>query len=815
MNFDFSDEQQMLRDEVRKYLVKESPLKVARAVLEQGGTHSDPVWRGLAGLGATALMLPEDCGGAGLGALELCVVAEEIGRQLSPVPLASTLYLAAQAVLLGGSAAQQQRWLAPVAEGAIGAFAAPVDGAIDVAALPRFDGACLTGVVPLVADGSCAQWAVVLAADAAGRPAWVVSGLDAGLARRPLATLDPSKPVAAWQFDATPAEPLDAVGDPEALLARVRDRAAVFLAFEQLGAADAALEMAAAYARERRAFGRTIGSYQGIKHKLADLYNANQLARVHCYYGAWAIAADAAAASVATGAPELPAAAAAARVTASRAATQAAHEGLHVHGGMGYTWEVDCHLFMRRARQQALLLGHEHAWREQLAAALEARLDAPARAGGTNDAGGAAAVPRAPAAAGSMDFDDSPEEAAFRAECRAWLSAHAEPKPRADALYGPDLTPEHRMQAARDWQARKAAAGYGAITWPKAVGGRGGTPVQELIWRQEEGRFDVPTGVFNVSLGMVMPAVLAHASNEVRAAHIAPALSGQHLWCQLLSEPGAGSDLGMVRTRAERCTDGPGGQPGWILNGQKLWTSLAQFAQYGLVLARTNPELPKFEGLTSFFIDMKSPGVSVRPIRQPGGEADFNEVFLEDVFVPDTQRVGAEGAGWKVTLTGLMSERLAIGGVMPPDLWRTLAAELRATAFRGAPALADGRFRERLADLYLAEHGLWLLQCRALTALGKGREPGPEMSGAKILVAQAIQEYTRLAIDLRGPRGVLAAGELGGGAALVERLWFGAAGMRIAGGTDEIVRNSIGERVLGLAPEPRTDKGVPFNQLPR
>jgi alkylation response protein AidB-like acyl-CoA dehydrogenase len=469
---------------------------------------------------------------------------------------------------------------------------------------------------------------------------------------------------------------------------------------------------------------------------------------------------------------------------------------------MGFTWELDCHLFMRRARQQAVLLGHEHAWREQLAAALEQRLEAPAETAST----------RAPRAAGSMDFDDSPEEAAFRAECRAWLSANAELKSAGDTLYRPGGSGEERMADARAWQARKAAGGFGAITWPKALGGRGGTPIQELIWRQEEGRYNVPTGAFSVSLGMVIPAVMAHSSNEVRAKHIAPALSGEHLWCQLLSEPGAGSDLGMVRTRAERCTDG---RDGWILNGQKVWTSLAQFAQYGLVLARTDPSVPKFDGMTSFFIDMQSPGVTIRPIRQPSGEADFNEVFLEDVFVPDSQRVGPEGAGWKVTLTALMSERLSIGGVLPPDLWRTLGKMMRDTAFNGAPALGDGRFRERLADLYLAAHGLWLLQCRALTALGKGREPGPEMSGAKNLVAQTVQTFARIAIDLQGPSGVLAAAERGGEFAMIERLWFGAAGMRIAGGTDEIVKNSIGERVLGLAPEPRTDKGVPFNQLAR
>lgn len=799
MNFDFSDDQNLLRDGVRRFLAQESPLAAARAVLESGGTHAATVWQGLVEIGATAMMLPEDCGGSGLGALELCVVAEEAGRQLAAVPLASTLYLAAQVMLLGASPQQRRRWLASAAGGAIGAFAAPLDGIVDATAVPRHAAGRLHGSIELVPDGTVAQWAVVLAIDADDRPVWVVSDLAAGLARRVRATLDPSKPFATWTFDGTPAEALDSVADARQLLMRARNRAAVLLAFEQLGAADAALEIAVAYARERRSFGRTIGSFQGIKHKLVDLYNDNQLARVHCYYGAWALAADAADEH---GIAELAAAAAAARVSASRAATQAAHEGLHVHGGMGYTWDVDCHLYMRRARQQAVLLGHEHAWREQLAVELERRLAA----------GDEPLTSRPARVAGSMDFDDSPEEAAFRAECRAWLSANAAPKSCDTGLYRPDASPEQRIADARAWQARKAAAGFGAITWPKALGGRGGTAIQELIWRQEEGRHDVPAGTFAVSLGMVLPAVMTHASNEVRTKHIGPALSGEHLWCQLLSEPGAGSDLGMVRTRAERSADG---RDGWILNGQKVWTSLAQFAQYGLVLARTDPGLPKFDGLTSFFVDMKSPGITIRPIRQPNGEADFNEVFLEDVFVPDDQRVGAVGAGWKVTLTGLMSERVSIGGVLPPDLWRTLAAMLRETPFGGAPALCDGRFRERLADLYLWAQGVWLLQCRALTALGKGREPGPEMSGVKNLVAQTIQAFTRLAIDLKGPRAVLAAAEGDGRAAMIERLWFGAAGMRIAGGTDEIVKNSIGERVLGLAPEPRTDKGVPFDQLER
>ena len=411
-----------------------------------------------------------------------------------------------------------------------------------------------------------------------------------------------------------------------------------------------------------------------------------------------------------------------------------------------------------------------------------------------------------------MDFQDSPQDAQFRAECSQWLGAHAQLKTRSDEIFGPDLAPAERLQAARQWQAQKAAAGYGAITWPQALGGRGGSAAQELIWRQEEARFCVPSGYFSVSLGMVLPSILAHASEAVRQAHVAPALQGEHLWCQLLSEPNAGSDLGMVRTRAQRCTDG---RDGWLINGQKVWTTLAQFAEFGLVLTRTDPEVPKFDGLTSFFLDMQSPGIEVRPIRQANGESEFNEVFFQDVFVPDSQRVGALGAGWKVTLTGLMSERLSIGATMPPDLWRTAAAMMDAAAWDGQSALHDGRMRERLADLYLNTHGLWLMQCRGLTELSKGRAPGPELSVGKIIAARTLQDFSYLAMDLQGSAGVLGHEEQGQAWRQVEQLWFGSASMRIAGGTDEIVKNSVGERILGLPPEPRTDKGVAFNALPR
>ncbi|MEG0140691.1 MAG: acyl-CoA dehydrogenase [Comamonas sp.] len=801
MNFDFSDDQNTLRTEIRKFLTKESPLTQARALLEGEGSYAQGVWSGMAQLGVTSLMLPEDCGGIGLGAMEMCVVAEEVGRQLSPVPLASTMYLAVQAFLLSTQeqSPQRQKWLQPVSGGSIGCLVAPTDGQKPLADLPVFDGKTLKGECLLVADGMAAQWGVALARNAAGADVLVVFQFDTSVQRKALKTLDPSKPYASLSFGGTAAELLDGATSAAQVLARVRNRAAVMLAFEQLGAADAALEMAAAYAKERKAFGRAIGSYQGIKHKLANLYTNNQLARAHCYYGAWALTSDMAQAA---GAPELAAAAAAARVSTTQALSDAAQENLHTHGGMGYTWELDCHLFYRRARQQAVELGNIHAWREQVAAELQKRMDEPAQE--------KVAQSMAEGDSQSMDFEDTPEEAAFRAECRAWLQVNADPKASADDYFGRDMTAEQRMEAARIWQGKKAAGGFGAITWPKVLGGRGGTPMQELIWRQEEGKVKVPTGMFNVSLGMVLPSVMAHASPEVLGRHVAPALGGKNLWCQLLSEPGAGSDLGMVRTRAERATDG---REGWLINGQKVWTSLAQFAQFGLVLTRTNPQASKFEGMSTFFLDMKSPGITVRPIRQAGGESEFNEVFFENVFVPDSQLVGKLGGGWKVTLTGLMAERLAIGGVMPAELWRTTGGLLADYEFEGKPALQDGRMRERWADLYLKEQALWLLQCRALTALSKGRQPGPEMSGAKNVAAAALQAFSYFAIDLLGERGVLAASELGERFAMVERLWFGSAGMRIAGGTDEVVLNSIGERVLGLAPETRADKDVPFCEL--
>ncbi len=281
-------------------------------------------------------------------------------------------------------------------------------------------------------------------------------------------------------------------------------------------------------------------------------------------------------------------------------------------------------------------------------------------------------------------------------------------------------------------------------------------------------------------------------------------LDGEEIWCQLFSEPAAGSDLAGVLTRARRDGDA------WIVDGQKTWTTGAQFSDFGLLLVRTDPTLPKHAGLTMLFVDMKSPGIEVRPIRQMAGESEFNEVFFSGVRVPDAQRLGAVGAGWKVALTTLMNERLTVGtetGLAGAD------ALLRAAHALGH--LGDDSVVEQLADAWIVDEGLRLHRCRTLTALARGAQPGPEQSIGKLLKASLSQRVARLALDLRGVEGLVAEADATSPWAALQRTWSWSAAMRIAGGTDQILRNVIAERVLGLPEEIRLDKGLPFNEVPR
>ncbi|HZR85606.1 MAG TPA: acyl-CoA dehydrogenase family protein [Bradyrhizobium sp.] len=365
MNFDFSDEQKQLRDEARKFLNEKCPPKAVRAVLDGKAAYDRELWQGLAEMGFLGVAIPESYGGAGAGHLELCVIAEEMGRALAPVPFSSTVYLAAEALLIAGSEAQKQKWLPRIAKGeAIGTLALfegkgnPSPQAIKLAA----SGNTLTGVKVPVADGAIADFAIVAARTASsGRDSdvslYLVEFKSNGVEAKPLSNIDPTRGQAEITFSNTKGELLGQSGDGWSILTQVLDRAAVLMAFEQVGGADRALEMGRDYALDRIAFGRPIGSFQAVKHMLADMYVSATLARSNSYYGAWALSTDSS---------ELPEAAASARISATQAFQHCAKNNIQVHGGMGFTWEFDCHMFYRRANATALGLGSLSYWEDQL-----------------------------------------------------------------------------------------------------------------------------------------------------------------------------------------------------------------------------------------------------------------------------------------------------------------------------------------------------------------------------------------------------------------------------------------------------------------
>jgi alkylation response protein AidB-like acyl-CoA dehydrogenase len=363
MNFDFSPEQKQFREQLRRLLDKADGPGQARSILEkQSENYSSSIWQGLAELGVQAAAIPEKHAGLGLGPLELCVAAEEIGRALAPIPFLSSIGICAEAIRLFGSAQQQEKWLPGLAAGAtIGTWGFAEDNRTGVANRTRLTSGRLFGTKVPVFDGMVAAVMLVIVRDESGALVCALCDLtQPGVTREPAQTLDPTRPAALIRFEGAPAEILPRATD--AAWQQLRQRAAVLLAFEQVGSAEAALEMACTYALDRSAFGRKIGSFQAIKHKLVDMYAKIELARCHCYYGAWAISTDA---------PETPLAAAGARCSATDALDYAAQENIQIHGGIGVTWESDCQLFYRRARLNALMLGSRYEWQDQLIAALQ------------------------------------------------------------------------------------------------------------------------------------------------------------------------------------------------------------------------------------------------------------------------------------------------------------------------------------------------------------------------------------------------------------------------------------------------------------
>ncbi len=404
-----------------------------------------------------------------------------------------------------------------------------------------------------------------------------------------------------------------------------------------------------------------------------------------------------------------------------------------------------------------------------------------------------------------MDFNDTQEEAVFRMEVQEFLKANV--KPASSRTSGTEVANEEEaLKEAKAWQSKKAEAGFAQITWRKEWGGRGGSPIQQVIYNQEEVKYDTPRGFFDIGLGMCVPTVMTYADAETCKRVVGPALKGEEIWCQLFSEPSAGSDVAGLRTKAERDGDD------WVINGQKVWTSGAHYSDFGIIVVRTDPEVPKHKGLTMFWLDMKSPGIEVRPLVQMSGASNFNEVYFTDVRIPDSQRLGEVGEGWKVALTTLMHERLAVGQVGGPG-HRELLDLAKSIELEDGPAIENASVREKIADWFVQAEGLKYTRYRTITALSRGGTPGPENSITKVVSAKKLQDVTSFAMDLEDMGGIMSDPKDVPQDAAFQQGYFWAPGIRIAGGTDEILRNIIAERVLGLPQDLRVDKKVPFSDL--
>ena len=408
-----------------------------------------------------------------------------------------------------------------------------------------------------------------------------------------------------------------------------------------------------------------------------------------------------------------------------------------------------------------------------------------------------------------MDFDDTPEDAAFRREARAFLEAHATPKTgtetdwsRNAAASDPDVRAEFEKRS-REWQQLLYDNGWAGITWPREHGGRGGTAAQSIIFNEEASHFDVSPGFIGAAQQLVGPPIMHFGNDEQKARYLGPLLRGDERWCQLFSEPGAGSDLAALSTRAVRDGDE------WIVNGQKVWTSGAHLADFGILLARTNPDAPKHKGITFFVLDMKTPGVDVRPLVQATGASHFSEVFFDDVRIPHDRVIGVVNGGWGPARATLASEAGMIGGAGQGSGFIAVLELARECGRTDDPIV-----RQELADVYSRERIQRFLGLRMQTAIMHKRGTPPDPSVMKNFFTKSLSKRVELAVELEGARGLLS-----GADAPQDGYWqmqfMNQFASRIGGGTNEVHRNMMGERALGLPPEPRTDKDVPWRDLPK
>ena len=737
MPIGIGEDHEELRRTVRRWVEAKCPPEVPRALLDAETESLPPFWDELAGQGWLGIHVAEEYGGQGFGLMELAVVVEELARAAAPGPVVSTMLAAA---VLSGSAdpADGKELLPSLVDGSLpAAVALPGSGSL-IASIGGDGTLTLSGTVrPVLAAGAGARLLLVTAhgADGSGEQMWCALELDGpGVTIEPLASLDPTRRVVAVQVSGATVAPERRLAGVTTRL--VRERALSIGAAECAGGGRWCLETATAYAKERRQFGRPIGQFQAIKHRLADmLVSVEQTTAV-----AW----DAARAADGGDDDQAGLSAVLAGAVALDSYVEAAKGCVQVLGGMGFTWEHDAHIHLRRALALRQLLGGSSALRTE---ASRAALAGSRRVLATE----------LPADAESL-----------RGEIHALVGAIA----------GSDDHDERRRLMVEN----RLLAPH----WPVPYG-RGAGAVEQLVIDEEL----AAAGVRRPSIAVgawALPTIIAHGTSEQQERFVKPTLEGTIGWCQLFSEPGAGSDLAALSTRAMAV------EGGFVVNGQKVWTSMARKADWGILLARSDPDATKHEGITYFLLDMRSEGIEVRPLREITGAAMFNEVFFTDVFIPDDCVVGPVNGGWRLARTTLANERVS----MSSGATFGFGIESMLGSLESGPWAGDAVVLDEIGALLAEAQSLALLGARTTLRSVSGVEPGPEASVRKLLGAEHEQRVQELGLVLLGAEGASTEGD----GAQWSRGFLSTRCLTIAGGTSEVQRNVIGERMLGLPRDP-------------
>ena len=729
MGIGLTEEHDALADAVRGWAERYSPVDVVREALDAAEETRPGFWGGLAGQGLLGLHVPEEYGGQGAGLLELAVAVEVLGRNLVPGPYLPTV-LASAALLKADKTAKARKELLPaLADGGTTGALALTPG---LTGTSTDVGLTVTGTVEPVLGGGLADVIVAPVSTDDGEK-WVA--LDAAaLTVTTLPSLDRTRRVARVEASETvvPADRILTGLDGEEVL----DLAALLLGAEAAGLAAWCVTTASEYAKVREQFGRPIGQFQGVKHKCARMLTELEKAR--------AVVWDAARAND-DGAEESGFAAGVAAVIAPDAAVRTARDCIQVLGGIGFTWEHEAGLYLRRASTLRVLLGPARDWAGSVATYA---LDGVRRAVEVE-----------------LDDDTEPLRDRIRREV-AELAAIEDKKAR---------------------HARMGDEGWVFPHLPKPWG-KAASPMEQVLILQELRA----AGVRGPQLGIgawVVPSLVTYGTPEQQERFLAPTLRGEIVWCQLFSEPGAGSDLASLQMKAERA------EGGWRLTGQKIWTSLAQHAEWAICIARTSAEPKKHDGITYFIVDMRSEGVDVRPLRELTGEAMFNEVFLDGVFVPDDRVVGEVGQGWKVARNTLSNERVQLssgsGGL-------GAGTKELLDFFRGKDL--DPVTRAELGEFVCEGQAIDLLGLRLTLKQISGHEPGAEASVRKLLGVQYNQQVADFIWESQGASAALE--DLTGPTGLWARYMLFSRSMTIYGGTTEVQLNVIAERMLGLPRDP-------------